>query len=89
MQIDKLDKAVLIASIKDGQSKEEVEVSSVDNKELIIRAGDIANVLFKFMFESVYINPGSIISFREGKTKGLGKVVRVLDKKTGFSPKNH
>lgn len=87
IQIDKLDKAVLIASHKEGKAEEKIEESSLTNKDLIIRAGDIANVLFKFIFEGVYITEGSIISFREGKTKGLGKVIQTLDKKTPFTSK--
>jgi len=82
IQIDKLDKEVLISSHKEGKLEEVILDSTLKNKDLIIRSGDIANILFKFIFESVYITTGSIISFREGKTKGLGKIIKLLDTKT-------
>lgn len=46
------------------------------NKELM-RTGDKATVTFEFMFRPEYIEIDSDIIFREGKTKGVGKVLRI------------
>ena len=45
----------------------------------ILRTGDRAIVRFRFMQSPEYIKPGSKVLFREGRTKGLGKVVAVCE----------
>lgn len=42
-----------------------------------LRLGEKAIVLFQFMHRDEYINIGSMIIFREGKTKGIGKILEV------------
>jgi len=45
----------------------------------LLRTGDKAIVTFRFCFHGEYLNVGETILFREGRTKGLGKVVEILD----------
>lgn len=42
-----------------------------------LRLGDKATVHFKFKYRPEYIETGSKLIFREGKTKGIGKVINV------------
>jgi GTPase len=43
----------------------------------IVRAGDRAVVRFRWMYKPEFITSGSRIIFREGKTKGLGRILDV------------
>lgn len=43
-----------------------------------LRTGDKARVRFRFMFRPEFIKEGERMVFREGRTKGLGIVVRPL-----------
>lgn len=45
----------------------------------LLRTGDKALVTFRFMYHGEYLLPGLTLLFREGRTKGLGKVVECLD----------
>lgn len=47
------------------------------NKELV-RVGDNAIVEFHFLYKPEYIEKGQNIVFREGRTKGIGKVLELL-----------
>lgn len=58
-----------------GTVSQSAKICSMDKK--IIRTGDKANIKFKFMFRPEYIEKDSIIVFREGKTKGIGKITSV------------
>jgi len=42
-----------------------------------LRTGDKALVRFRFMMRPEFIHPGSVFIFREGNTKGIGKVTCV------------
>jgi hypothetical protein len=42
-----------------------------------LRTGDRAKCIFRFLQHDEYIHPGSAFVFREGSTKGLGKITRV------------
>eukprot|EP00744_Colponema_vietnamica_P003000 GILI01004647.1.p1 GENE.GILI01004647.1~~GILI01004647.1.p1 ORF type:complete len:563 (+),score=147.71 GILI01004647.1:311-1999(+) len=44
----------------------------------LLRTGDKGIVHFRFMYHPEYLTEGMTILFREGRTKGLGRVVRVL-----------
>jgi GTPase len=46
------------------------------DKELA-RTGDNANVTFEFKFKPEYIELDSQIVFREGNTKGIGKIIKI------------
>jgi len=43
----------------------------------LMRTGDKAVVSFRFMFHGEYLRPGATLLFREGRTKGLGRVLEV------------
>lgn len=45
----------------------------------LLRTGDKAIITFRFQFHGEYLLPGATILFREGRTKGLGKVIECLD----------
>lgn len=49
-----------------------------DKKKDILRSNDIANVTFEFMYKPEFIHPGQLFMFREGETRGVGKVVSVI-----------
>ncbi|KAL1922924.1 uncharacterized protein VTP21DRAFT_9300 [Calcarisporiella thermophila] len=44
----------------------------------VLRTGDRATVRFRFIRHPEFLKPGSKLVFREGRTKGVGKVVRLL-----------
>ena len=48
------------------------------DKELL-RCGDKAKVKFKFTFRPEYINDGERFVFRDGRTKGFGKITKVYE----------
>ena len=45
----------------------------------ILRTGDRANVTFRFAYKGEYIVPGSMMLFREGSAKGVGKITRIVE----------
>jgi len=52
-----------------------VKILEMDKEYL--RSFDEANVRFKFMYKPEVIEPGSLFLFREGLTKGIGKIINV------------
>ena len=44
----------------------------------LLRTGDRSNVRFKFMYKPEYVSVGSTLLFREGRTKGMGKITRLI-----------
>ena len=57
-----------------GQVRQSAKLTILDDNELL-RTGDIANVLFTFVSHKEYIEEGNTIFFRDGSTKGFGKVI--------------
>ncbi len=54
------------------------ESASKPGEEIdVIRTGDRAIVRFRFLQYAEYLNPGSRVLFREGRTKGVGKILHV------------
>lgn len=43
-----------------------------------MRVGDKSHVTFKFCYHSEFIDEGDTIIFREGNTKGIGKVIKII-----------
>ncbi|OLY81107.1 GTP-binding protein 1 [Smittium mucronatum] len=43
-----------------------------------LRTGDRASIVFRFLVRPEYLTVGSKIVFREGRTKGVGKITRLL-----------
>ncbi|KAI8982060.1 translation protein [Mycotypha africana] len=47
-------------------------------EQTILRTGDRAKVEFEFVKQPEYLNIGSRLIFREGRTKGVGKITKLL-----------
>lgn len=58
------------------QSAEIMDIDKDTDKE-VLRSSDRASVIFKFMHKPELIHPGQAFMFREGETRGVGKVVSV------------
>jgi GTPase len=43
----------------------------------LVRTGDSATVLFEFLFHPEYLELNSKLVFREGNTKGIGKIIKI------------
>ena len=54
------------------------KVEKIYNKN-ILRAGDISKIKLTFNFRSEFIRLNDIFIFREGKTKGIGKIVKLYE----------
>ncbi len=44
----------------------------------VLRSGDTSRVLLRFMYRPEYVEPGDRFVFREGRTRGLGRVIRIV-----------
>jgi hypothetical protein len=55
-----------------------LEGKSKEDSDKVIRTGDRAIVKFRFLQHPEYLKNGARILFREGRTKGVGKVTRIL-----------
>lgn len=63
------------------QSAKIFDIKDYNNSNLSIeclRSGDKAKVMFRFMFHPEYLEKNSIVVFREGKTKGYGKISEIV-----------
>lgn len=61
-----------------GAVRQTVRILSMDNPQGILRTGDRATVEFEFLTQPEFIKPGMKLLFREGKTKGLGVITKLL-----------
>ncbi len=52
---------------------------SSDSNEDCLRTGDKASVLFRFMVRPEHVHEGTTIIFREGTTKGVGRITKVYN----------
>lgn len=57
--------------------KQTARLVAIEGGKTVLRTGDKARVKFRFMRYPECVVPGSRIIFREGKAKGIGKVVDV------------
>ncbi len=63
------------------QSAKIFDIKDYNNTNISIeclRSGDKAKVMFRFMFHPEYLEKNSIVVFREGKTKGYGKISEII-----------
>ncbi|KAJ2190395.1 hypothetical protein IW139_001331 [Coemansia sp. RSA 353] len=67
-----------VLCIRPADTDESTDQTALDKQRNALRTGDRARVLFQFIRHPEYITLGSRLVFREGRTKGVGKVVRVL-----------
>ena len=58
-----------------GGISQSAKICEIDKEYL--RTGDKAKIRFKFMNRPEYIVTGTRLMFREGETKGVGKIVEV------------
>eukprot|EP00741_Cyanophora_paradoxa_P012905 tig00020629_g12461.t1 len=65
--------------------RQTASIVEIQTKE-ILRTGDRATVIFKFLYRPEYIDAGTKIIFREGKTKGIGKITKVYHDGPPFGP---
>ena len=49
----------------------------------LLRTGDRSTCRFRFCYHPEYINVGSTMLFREGRTKGMGKITKLFLPKDG------
>ncbi|KAF8577306.1 P-loop containing nucleoside triphosphate hydrolase protein [Ramaria rubella] len=61
-----------------GAIRQTVRIVGIDHPQGILRTGDRAMVQFEFISNPEYIKEGMKLLFREGKTKGLGVVTKLL-----------
>jgi len=56
--------------------RQAAKVVTIDKE--VIRAGDRANILFQFMYHPEHLQEGSRFIFREGRTKGIGRITKLM-----------
>ncbi|EIW83148.1 GTP-binding protein 1 [Coniophora puteana RWD-64-598 SS2] len=61
-----------------GAVRQTVRIISMDHPHGILRTGDRATVQFEFISHPEFVKVGMKLLFREGKTKGLGVITRLL-----------
>ncbi|EPS97707.1 hypothetical protein FOMPIDRAFT_1052102 [Fomitopsis schrenkii] len=61
-----------------GAVRQTVRIVNMDHPQGILRTGDRATVTFEFISHPEFIKEGMKLLFREGKTKGLGVITRLL-----------
>ena len=69
------------------QSARIIQINEINNNivegdynidKSIVRSGDMSTVIFKFSYRPELINKNDIFIFREGSTKGIGRIIDVL-----------
>lgn len=61
-----------------GAVRQTVRITAMDHPQGVLRTGDRATVQFEFISHPEHMTLGSKILFREGTTKGLGVVTRLM-----------
>ncbi|KAF8893332.1 GTP-binding protein 1 [Infundibulicybe gibba] len=61
-----------------GAVRQTVRIIGMDHPQGILRTGDRATVQFEFISQPEFVKEGMKLLFREGKTKGLGVITRLL-----------
>lgn len=61
-----------------GAVRQTVRIIGMDHPQGVLRTGDRATVQFEFMSHPEFVKEGMKLLFREGKTKGLGVITRLL-----------
>lgn len=60
-----------------GVLRQAAEIIGIKGRETL-KTGERAIVKFRFMYFADYLLPGSTFIFREGRAKGIGKVIQVF-----------
>ncbi|EIN11416.1 P-loop containing nucleoside triphosphate hydrolase protein [Punctularia strigosozonata HHB-11173 SS5] len=61
-----------------GAVRQTVRIVSINHPGGLLRTGDRATVTFQFISHPEFVKEGMKLLFREGKTKGLGVITRIL-----------
>uniref|UniRef100_A0A0W0FGR8 Putative GTP-binding protein 1 n=1 Tax=Moniliophthora roreri TaxID=221103 RepID=A0A0W0FGR8_MONRR len=61
-----------------GAVRQTVRIIGMDHPQGILRTGDRATVQFEFISHPEFVKEGMKLLFREGKTKGLGVITKLL-----------
>lgn len=59
--------------------RQSAELVHVNHDNGVLRSHDRRKVRFRFVYHDEYIKVGSVFTFREGSTIGVGKVLKVID----------
>lgn len=59
-----------------GKIAQTAKIINMDNES--IRSGDKTSVVFRFKYKAEFIEKEDILIFREGKTKGIGRITEIL-----------
>ncbi|KAG5642223.1 hypothetical protein DXG03_003392 [Asterophora parasitica] len=63
-----------------GAVRQTVRIVEMDHPQGVLRTGDRATVQFEFISHPEFVKEGMKLLFREGKTKGLGVITRLLER---------
>ncbi|KAL1673923.1 P-loop containing nucleoside triphosphate hydrolase protein [Schizophyllum commune] len=66
------------AMLHTGAVRQTVKILSMDHPQNVLRTGDRATVQFEFISRPEFVKVGMKLLFREGKTKGLGVITKLL-----------
>ncbi|KAL1746557.1 P-loop containing nucleoside triphosphate hydrolase protein [Schizophyllum fasciatum] len=66
------------AMLHTGAVRQTVKILSMDHPQNVLRTGDRATVQFEFITRPEFVKVGMKLLFREGKTKGLGVITKLL-----------
>ena len=69
-----------------GTVRQAARLTSMTGKR-VLRTGERATCHFTFMYRPEYIKPGARLLFREGRTKGVGKVMSTNEDGLGPQPR--
>ncbi|KAF8906537.1 GTP-binding protein 1 [Gymnopilus junonius] len=61
-----------------GAIRQTVRIIGMDHPQGVLRTGDRATVQFEFISHPEYVKEGMKLLFREGKTKGLGVITKLI-----------
>ncbi|KAH9998517.1 P-loop containing nucleoside triphosphate hydrolase protein [Russula compacta] len=61
-----------------GAVRQTVRIVSIGHPQNLLRTGDRATVVFEFIAHPEFVKAGMKLLFREGKTKGLGIITKLL-----------
>ncbi|KAF8502050.1 GTP-binding protein 1 [Russula emetica] len=61
-----------------GAVRQTVRIVTIDHPQNLLRTGDRATVIFEFIAHPEFVKAGMKLLFREGKTKGLGIITKLL-----------
>lgn len=55
------------------------KIMEIYDEKNVLRCGDKAKVKFKFAFRPEYLKNGERLIFRDGRTKGFGKIIKIYE----------